>query len=52
MRIQFPSHEKKAHEECEQAMLGETLRRDIAEAKMEKRTRAFAHMLVHLHAPD
>ena len=73
IRIQFPSHEEKAndeceqamlgvsssrlmkkkgHEECEQAMFGETLRRDIAEAKMEKRTRAFAHMLVHLHAPD
>ena len=52
MRIQFPSHEKKAHDECEQAMLGETLLRDIAEAKMEKRTRALARMLVHLQAPD
>ena len=52
MRIQFPSHERKAHDECEQAMLGETLLRDFAEAKLERRARALARMLVHLQALD
>ena len=35
MRIQFPSHERKADDECEQAMLGETLLRKFEGAKLE-----------------
>ena len=52
MRIQFPSHERKADDECEQAMLGETLLRNFEGAKLERRARALARMLVHLQAPD
>ena len=46
MRIQFPSHERKAHDECEQAMLGETLLRKFEGAKLERRARALAHMRI------
>ena len=35
IRIQFPSHEEKANDECEQAMLGETLLRKFERAKLE-----------------
>ena len=52
MRIQVPSHERKAHDESEQAMLGETLLRDFEGAKLERRACALARMLVHLQALD
>ena len=52
MRIQFPSHERKAHDECEQAMLGETLLQLFEGAKLEMRARALARMVVHFQALD
>ena len=45
MRIQFPSHEEKADDECEKAMLGETLLRKFERAKLESQ-HAHSHTCV------